>query len=311
MSAERTYRSSGGLMKSLKGIKKNSGLTYALKYAAGVLKQGIGISKREVYRKFGGRSPLIHSYSTFNRYMGIAKEFVNWARERGVNRLDKVTPKVVREFLLSKAGYCSQKTLKVNASALRKFFEVVGRPDISEEIGRSYQEIYSEGRQSGRALAFAHPERVISNLKKEVHRVIAELQLLTGARVGDVKKMELLPLEKKVVIKKSKGGRTREIDYSDRPEEFERIRELYGRLKELLREKDWSSVRKSYYSDLKRAAVKAGEVYTGSHAFRVNYVKNRLQELKSQGYSEDEALQKIEYEIGHSRIEMSAYYAGG
>ncbi|WP_121172047.1 site-specific integrase [Thermovibrio guaymasensis] len=298
-------------MKSLKGIKKNSGLTYALKYAAGVLKQGIGISKREVYRKFGGRSPLIHSYSTFNRYMGIVKQFVNWARERGVNRLDKVIPEVVREFLLSKAGYCSQKTLKVNASALRKFFEVVGRPDISEEIGRSYQEIYSEGRQSGRALAFAHPERVISNLKEEVHRVIAELQLLTGARVGDVKKMELLPLEKKVVIKKSKGGRTREIDYSDRPEEFERIREFHGRLKELLREKDWNSVRKSYYSDLKRAVVKAGEVYTGSHAFRVNYVKNRLQELKSQGYSEDEALQKIEYEIGHSRIEMSAYYAGG
>jgi site-specific recombinase XerD len=298
-------------MKSLKGIKRNSGLTYALKYAAGVLKQGIGISKREVYRKFGGRSPLIHSYSTFNRYMGIAKEFVNWARERGVNRLDKVTPEVVREFLLSKAGYCSQKTLKVNASALRKFFEVVGRPDLSEEIGRSYQEIYSAGRSSGRALAFAHPERVISNLKEEIHRVIAELQLLTGARVGDVKKMELLPLEKKVVIKKSKGGRTRKIDYSDRTEEFERIKELHGRLKELLREKEWSSVRKSYYSDLKRAAVKAGEVYTGSHAFRVNYVKRRLEQLKGRELPEEAALNVVETEIGHSRIEMSIYYSRG
>jgi hypothetical protein len=36
-----------------------------------------------------------------------------------------------------------------------------------------------------------------------------------------------------------------------------------------------------------------------------------LKELKSQGYSEREALQKIEYEIGHSRIEMSAYYSRG
>jgi hypothetical protein len=40
-------------------------------------------------------------------------------------------------------------------------------------------------------------------------------------------------------------------------------------------------------------------------------VKERLKELKSQGYSEREALQKIEYEIGHSRIEMSAYYSRG
>jgi len=63
------------------GIKRNSGLTYALKYAAKVLKQGIGISKHSVYKSMGGRSPLIHSYSTFNRYMGIAKEFVNWAKE--------------------------------------------------------------------------------------------------------------------------------------------------------------------------------------------------------------------------------------
>ena len=311
MSAEKTYRSSGGLMKSLKGIKKNSGLTYALKYAAGVLKQGIGVSKREVYKKLGGRSPLIHSYSTFNRYMGIAKEFVNWARERGVNRLDKVTPEVVREFLLSKAGYCSQKTLKVNASALRKFFEVVGRPDLSEEIGRSYQEIYSEGRSSGRALAFAHPERVISLLREDVHKVIAELQLLTGARIGDVKKIQIVPETKKVVISKSKGGRTREIGYSDRPEKFERIKELVGELREYLKGSSWSSIRESYYRDLRQAVHRAGEIYTGSHAFRVNYVKERLEELKAQGYSEKEALQRIEYEIGHSRIEMSAYYSRG
>jgi hypothetical protein len=57
--------------------------------------------------------------------------------------------------------------------------------------------------------------------------------------------------------------------------------------------------------------LRSGEVYTGSHAFRVNYVKERLEELKSQGYSEREALQKVEHEIGHSRIEMSKYYAGG
>jgi len=293
------------------GIKKNSGLTYALKYAARVLKQGIGVSKHNVYKQFGGKSPLIHSYSTFNRYMGIAKEFVNWARERGINRLDKVHSDHVKDFLLSKAEYCSMKTLKVNASALRKFFETVGREDISERIGKEYQEIYSQGRNPGRAEAFAHPERVISLLKEDVHKVVAELQLLTGARIGDVKKIQVLPESKKVVILKSKGGRTREIDYADRPEKFERIRELTEALNEHLKTSSWKSVREGYYKDLRQAVLRSGEVYTGSHAFRVNYVKERLKELKSQGYSEREALQKIEYEIGHSRIEMSAYYSRG
>ena len=293
------------------GIKRNSGLTYALNYAAKVLKQGIGISKHEVYKRFGGKSPLIHSYSTFNRYMGIAKEFVNWAKEQGVNRLDRVQYEHVRDFLISKAEYCSMKTLKVNASALRKFFETVGREDIAEKIGEDYQEIYSRGRAPGRALAFTHPERVISLLREDVHKVIAELQLLTGARIGDVKKIQVVPEAKKVVILKSKGGRTREIDYSDRSEKFERIKELVGELQRYLKGLSWSSVRESYYRDLRQAVMRSGEVYTGSHAFRVNYVKERLEELKSQGYTEKEALQKIEYEIGHSRIEMSAYYSRG
>ena len=293
------------------GIKRNSGLTYALKYAAKVLKQGIGISKHEIYKRFGGKSPLIHSYSTFNRYMGVAKEFVNWAKEQGVNRLDRVQYEHVRDFLLSKSEYCSMRTLKVNASALKKFFETVGREDIAERIEKDYQEIYSRGRAPGRALAFAHPERVISLLKEDVHRVIAELQLLTGARIGDVKKIQVVPEERKVVITKSKGGRTREIDYSDRPEKFERIKELVGELREYLKSSSWSSVRESYYRDLRQAVYRSGEIYTGSHAFRVNYVKERLRELREKGYSEKEALQIIEYEIGHSRIEMSAYYSRG
>jgi len=112
---------------------------------------------------------------------------------------------------------------------------------------------------------------------------------------------------KRVVILKSKSGRTREIDYTDRPEKFERIRELTDALQRHFKKSSWKSVREGYYKDLRQVVMRSGEVYTGSHAFRVNYVKERLEELKAQGYSEEEAFQKIEYEIGHSRIEMSAY----
>lgn len=290
-------------------IKRRSGLTYALKYASKVLKQGIGLSKKRVYEEFGGRSPYIHSYSTFNRYMGVAKEFVGWAKKRGINRLDKVRYEHVREFLEEKAERgASEKTLKVNMCALEKFFDAVGRGDISGKLREDYQEIYSMGRPSGRSLPFADPEGVIGNLKDPAHRVVAELQYLTGARVGDVKKIEVDEERRVVKIEGSKGGRDRELDFRDRPEEFERVKELKEELDRHIEERGWKEIRESYYEDLREACKKAGEVYTGSHAFRVTYAVERFEELTERGLSEEEADRVITQELGHNRLEMSRYY---
>ena len=44
---------------------------------------------------------------------------------------------------------------------------------------------------------------------------------------------------------------------------------------------------------------------------KVSTLTQKERELRERGYSEKEALQIIEYEIGHSRIEMSAYYSRG
>ncbi len=291
------------------GMRSNSGLTYALKYAAGVLKQGIGMSKRQVYGEHGGRSPYIHSYSTFNRYMGVAKDFVRWAKERGVNRLDRVTYEHVRAFLEEKAQRgVSEKTLKVNTCALEKFFGAVGREDISGKLREDYQEIYSRGRLPGRALPFSNPQGVIENLKDPAHRAVAGLQYLTGARVGDVKKMEVDEVGKRVLIHGSKGGRDREIDFSDRPDRFERVKELHRELQRHIEERGWKEIRESYDEDLKQAVKKSGEVYTGSHAFRVSYAVERFEELKAKGLSDEEADRVLTRELGHNRLEMSRYY---
>ena len=290
--------------------RKNMRLTYALSYAAKLLGMGIGRSKKAMYQKFGNRSPLIHSHSTFNRYLGIAKEFARWERERkGINRVDKVSYEDVREFLDEKAERgVSEKTLKVNTCALEKFFDAVGRTDISDKLREDYQEIYSQGRPSGRALPYTNPQKVIENLKDDAHRTVAELQYLTGARVGDVKKIEVDEDRKVVRIEKSKGGRDREIDFSDRPERFERIKELKEELDRHIEERGWKEIRETYYEDLKNTCKKSGEVYTGSHAFRVSYAVERFEELKGKGLSDEEADRILTQELGHNRLEMSRYY---
>lgn len=290
-------------------MRKNMRLTYALKWVGKVL-DGRGRSKREVYEEHGGRSPYIHSYSTRNRYLGVAKDFVKWERERGVNRVDKVSYEDVREYLEEKIDRgVSEKTLKVNMSALRKFFGAVGRDDIARRIGEDYQEIYSQGRPSGRALAYTDPKRVISNLKDPAHRVVAELQYLTGARVGDVKKIRIDEERKVVEIPRSKGGRDREIDFSDRPDKFERVKELREELDHHLQEREWKEIRETYHEDIRESCKKVGEVYTGSHSFRVNYAQERFEELtEERRFSEEEADRVLTQELGHNRLEMSRYY---
>ena len=147
-------------------LRKNSGLTYALKKASKVLKQGIGTSKREVYRANNERSPYIHSCSTINRYMGVAKDFVKWCKERNINRLDKVNYDHVRSYLERKASKgVSQKTLKVDQSALEKFFEATGRGDIAKGIRNHYVEVYSKGKPPGQMTEFANLQKVIEAIK--------------------------------------------------------------------------------------------------------------------------------------------------
>lgn len=288
-------------------INSRAGLTYAIKYAAYVFKQGIGVSKREVYAELGGRTPYVHSYSTFNRYMGIVKEFVNWAKARDINRVDKLQYDHVRAFIEWKAERgLSEKTLKLNMSALEKFADVVGRKDIAEQLRRDYTELYTKGRSAGRALPFTDPKAVIEKLKGDANRIVAELQYLTGARVGDVKKIRVEG--NKVIIEGSKGGRSRVLDFSDRAEKLQRIAELTRELDRCIKETGWKNIRVSYYVDLKQAVQKSGEVYTGAHAFRVNYAAGRFQELIEKGYSEQEADRLLTRELGHNRVSMSRYY---
>lgn len=291
----------------MEGIRGRSGLTYALKYAAKVLKQGISMSKNEMFKIYGGKTPFIHSYSTFNRYMGVAKDFVKWAKEHDINRLDKVNYDVVREFLQEKIDRgLSEKTLKVNMSALEKFFDAVGRIDISDRLREDYHKIYSEGSPRGRALPFANPIGVINGLRDPAHKIVAEIQYLTGARIGDVKKIEIRG--DKVIFQGSKGGRDRQLDFSDRPEKLERVKELHNKLKEYIQERGWNEIRRSYYDDLKNAVLKVGEVYTGAHAFRVTYAVERFKELRDKGLSEKEADRILTQELGHNRLKMSIYY---
>lgn len=292
-------------------LHSRSGIYYALEFASTELVKGIGMKKRLAKALNKRQSPLIHSFSTFNRYMGVSKQFVQYCKERGANKIFKINETILMNYFNErKTAYnLSEKTIKVNLCALEKFFKTIGRNDLAEVLRNRFTEIYSSGSAPGRTEYFGNPEQVINNLKDEAHRRIAELQYLTGGRIGDVKKTKTNMLLKQVIIPKSKGGKNRVLDYSDREEALQRIDKLCVELEAYIVQRGWQNLREGYYTDLRQAVQRSGEIYSGAHAFRASYARERREELIDKELSEKEADKIVSEELGHVRVSMGRYYS--
>jgi hypothetical protein len=237
--------------------------------------------------------------------------------QEGIRRVNQVQVEHFMRYLKEKAEETRQKTIKLILSAFRKYLGTSPwreRKDLMEAIEKNYYYFLDLASESGEALPFSNPERVIEKLKHLHHKAIATIQLLTGARIDDVPKaVESLMNWRKgqrpiIYILKSKGGRNRALNYEDRMEQFNNVLDAVQLLLPSIDEKGWQKIKEGYYPDLKRAVAKRGETYTGSHAFRVNYAQRRLKELLEKRLPEKEALKLLTLELGHNRISMAKGY---
>jgi len=304
---------------------------------------------QEAYEKYETReTEAIYSYSTFSRYEKAIAKFADFLKdemnvkyERDFRRLsedelyyciDKYFEKQAQERKLA------QNTLEIHVSALYKVLGAIN-PQIREYFTPEARARWRDGIPQGDNDRYNNPDKVIENLHKinETSATIAELQRLTGSRVGDVKKIEIDEKLKRVFIKGSKGGRDRYIYYDKFPQEFERVKEYKEKLDRILEEKRYSEIREEqYYDDLRRACRKAQEPYKGSHPFRYEFAQSRYEVIKDWSREEQEAYYKrlledrgkddiegamnrvrekdawdiaiISEELGHSRLDISMHY---
>lgn len=295
--------------------------SYGLNYAVGMFLEktnGIGESKRAAKFAHGGVSDKIHSYATRARYCGIVKDFVEKMRSEGVRRVNQLKEDHVANYLRGKGSWTTEKTMKVNMSALTKFFKAMGRKDLVETIEAHRSSILAKAKSSGQAVPFSDPERIIENLKKPEFKAIARIMHSCGARIDDVPKVvnSFMDHERtseasltNITIKKSKGGRDRQLHYDDRAERYEVIREAAATLNNVMKEKNWRDIKAEFYHDLRLASDRWGETYSGAHAFRVCYSQERFEELtEEKGMPEREGLQIVTEELGHNRVGMALGY---
>jgi len=302
---------------------------------------GKGVKRGELQRKMqkltGIReSHFIHTSKTKVRYEQAVMKFCDFLESQGIKRekhLDKKSTEELQQIVddyfekLAEDGL-SKSTIKIHIAALEKSLVII-RPDIKEYLTDDENRIgwWSAGVDSRKKDSYVDPNAIRERLTEE-HRMIAEAQALAGFRVREIAKAEVDKEEQKIIIHKAKGGRTRELHFEHRKEDFEKLADLI----EKLQERHYEKKLKDYYRDIKNACKATGQEYYASHAFRYEYAQNRIEELKenkeelrdllyrydandeTKSYvdNEDKVDKAADYvltrELGHNRTSMSRYY---
>ena len=283
-----------------------------------MLKQ-YGKSKHEAKRKqvTNGRKTNVNqrtgifSYNTAMQYQSVYCRFLTWACvTHGITDAVKITPVILEEWLLENVSRnITYNTLQTDIAAMEKM------PKALESVGikpdPAWRNVIADCRVFGkktlvrehRSRALRQPYRVVQQLHG-MSRIAAELQLKCGCRISEISELKLGRniLEKnRLTLTNTKGGLVRTVEVPIN---------LYERLMVVVHEKgEFKIDRRAYAMELKRAAKQHGERWTGTHALRWNYARNKMFELEvREGLSFDEARYVVSRTLGHRRPEISEWY---
>jgi len=302
---------------------------------------GKGIKRGQLQRQMekltGVReSHFIHTSDTKVRYERAMMRFCDYLEECGIKRdkhLNRTSTEQLKQIVdnyfkeLADDGY-SKGTIKIHIAAMEKSLAVI-RPDIKDYLTNDENRVgwWSAGQESKKGDSYVDPNAIRENLNEE-HRAIAEAQSLAGFRVREIAKAEVNREEKTITIHRAKGGRTRQLYFEHRQEDFEKLADLI----EKLQEEHYEKRLKDYYADIKLACEETGQEYNASHAFRYEYAQQRIEELRNNKeelrdlldkYNADEKTKEcvndeneinkatdyvLTQELGHNRLSMSRYY---
>jgi len=319
-----------------------------------LFEMGKGKSKHQAFKESYDRdrtrqSQAIHSHSTHDTYVEVVAKFGDFLHnEMGIkyeSNFHELSPDEVyvcidKFFEKEKADGLAKKTLEKHVSALYKILGAINE-EIKDYFTPENRMRWRDGVEKQDCDRYNYSDRIIENLKRidETSYAIAELMRLTGARVGDVKKLVIDEENKRVFFPKSKGGRNRFVYFDRFQEQFERVKECKEILDKALEEKRFSEIRENeYYQALRKACRKSDDIYHGAHAFRYEFAQERYKEISQWTEREQkeyylrilierelsqedikEAMQRVDEknawgvaivseELGHSRLDISMEY---
>ena len=268
---------------------------------------------------------MVASYKTMESYRNIWNNFFNYLKEHwNVRDFEKIKSEHVQAYMDYKIEYYPSKQYleKISAAlgkleiALKLFSKNIH--GIEKNYDFSIRQIILDDARDLKQVAnnyhnraYANPELLISNLQNTLHKLAAAIQLEGGARIEGVALIKPEQLqgvkidsitnkEVGIILTKEKGGKVGEVLVNI---------DTYKQLELYLNQFDKFKInRQAYYNDLKQASIASNEIAEASHGLRWNFAKRRMFEYAKAGYSYDDCLQQVSYEMKHNRASITKHY---
>ena len=284
-----------------------------------------GVKKEDKVNPDHEHYQFVSSYKTMESYRAIWNNFFNYLLEHWkLKDFEKIEPHHIQAYMDYKVEYYPSKQYleKISAAlgkleiALKKFAKNIHNVDREYDFSIR-QTILDEDRDlkyvsnNYHNRAYNNPLFLIENLKDPLHKLAAKIQYEGGARIEGValiKKDQMMGIkvdsitnkEVGIVLTKEKGGKSGEVLVSI---------DTYKNLKSYILEYDKFKInRQKYYNDIKQAAISLNENPEASHGLRWNFAKRRMFEYGKAGYSYEECLQQVSYEMKHNRASITQHY---
>ena len=271
----------------------------------------------------------VASFNTMNTYRSVWNNFFNYLREHWkLKNCEFITEEHIEAYFEYKIDYYPSKQYaeKISAAlgkleiALNKYSAKMYRtPTIYTFQIR--QKILTKARDFKLVAnnyanrTYQNPLQIIENLPKYEYQLAAKIQLEGGARVegvGLIKREQLhgvrvdkiSKIQKGVIETKEKGGKVGDILISQ---------ETYQEMEKYFIDSNISIFKikyQDYAKDIKDACVLADENSKGSHGFRWTFARNRVREYQKHGYTYEQALQGVSWEMKHFRASITEHYLG-
>jgi integrase len=271
----------------------------------------------------------VASYNTMDTYRTVWNNFFNYLKEHfKLKNCELITEEHIESYIEYKIEYYPSKQYleKITAAlgkleiALNRYskekyqFPIIYDFKIRQELLNNARDLKLVANNYHNRV-YDNPLIIIEDLFNPKHQLAATIQLEGGARsegVTLIKKEQLKAIKIDEITNKSvgvietkeKGGKVGDVFISIK---------TYEALQNFFLQNDTSYFKISYQEyidDIKTTCQKLNIAHHGSHGFRWTFAQNRVREYQSNGYTYEQALQGVSWEMKHYRASITEHYLG-
>lgn len=270
----------------------------------------------------------ISSFQTATTYRKVWENSFHYFREHWqIKNPELITGDMVSAYMDYKVAYHPSKQYLEKISAAMGKLEIALKHYTLAKYGEASdydfsirQTILNETRNLDLVAdnyhnrAYQNPELLIESLSNDLHRLAATIQYEGGARiegVGLIKPDQLQGIRFDSITKTDKGVLTT-CEKGGKEGDVLVTLATYNELLEYFKtNKRFKIDRQKYSYDIRNTCECIGITPEGSHALRWNFAKRRMMEYAQAGYTYEQSLQAVSWEMKHNRANITEHYLGG